>query len=133
MYTDVCRPHRAVGRSFCENVLILVKCSRDSRKKYDWFRCKKISRKLKYLNFKCEQSERYFFVLFFSFHYSAHVPCENFRWRQVKSMSENQALGPFLTHGRCEKSFVGLCYRKQLPWRTTMICNEKVGLYTNNT
>ena len=40
--------------------LILVKCPRDVRKKSDWFRCKKISQKLKYLNFKCEQNERYF-------------------------------------------------------------------------
>ena len=43
-----------------KNFLILVKCPRDSRKKSDWFRCEKISQKLKYLNFKCEQSERYF-------------------------------------------------------------------------
>ena len=37
-----------------------MKCPRDSRKKFDWFRCKKISQKLNYLNFKSEQSERYF-------------------------------------------------------------------------
>ena len=49
-----------MGRPFCEKCLILVKCPRDSRKKSDWFCCKKISQKLKYLNFKCEQSERYF-------------------------------------------------------------------------
>ena len=29
-----------------------------------------------------------FFVLFYSFHHSAHVLCETFRWRQAKSMSE---------------------------------------------
>ena len=85
------RPDKAVGRPFCENVLILVKCPHDSKKKSDWFRCKKISQKLKYLNFKCEQSERYFFVLFCSFHCSAHVPREKFRWRQSKSASGNQA------------------------------------------
>ena len=28
-----------MGRPFCENFLILVKCPRDSRKKSDWFRC----------------------------------------------------------------------------------------------
>ena len=37
-------------------------------KKSDWFRCETISQKLKYLNFKCEQSEKYFFVLFCPFH-----------------------------------------------------------------
>ena len=85
------RPDNAVGQPFCKNFLILVKCPRDSREKSDWFRCKKISQKLKYLNFKCEQSERYFFFLFYSFHHSAHVRCEKFRWRQAKSMSGNQA------------------------------------------
>ena len=54
------RPDKAVGRPFCENFSILVKCPRDSKKKSDWFLCKKISQKLKYLNFKCEQSEGYF-------------------------------------------------------------------------
>ena len=53
-----------MGRPFCENFSILVKCPRDSRKKSDWFRCKKISQKLKYLNFKYEQSNHY--VLFVS-------------------------------------------------------------------
>ena len=76
--------------------LILVKCPHDLRKKSNWSRCKKISQKLKYLNFKCEQSERYFFVLFHWFHHSAHVAshvaCENFRRRQAKSVSGNQAL-----------------------------------------
>ena len=81
-----------MGRPFCENFLILVTCPRDPRKKSDWFRCKKISQKLKYLNFKCEQSERYLFVLFYSFHHSVHVPCEKIRWRQAKSVSGNQAL-----------------------------------------
>ena len=76
-----------MGRPFCENFLILVKCPRDSRKESDWFLCEKISQKLKYLNFKCEQSERYFFVLFYSLHHSAHVPCEKFCWRQAKSVS----------------------------------------------
>ena len=57
-----------MGRPFCEKFLIIVKCPHGSRKKCDWFRCKKISQKLKYLNFKCEQSERIFFrpVLFVS-------------------------------------------------------------------
>ena len=27
----------------------------------------------------------------------------------------------FLTHGRCEASFVSLCYRIRLPWRTTVL------------
>ena len=54
------RPDKAVGWTFCKNFLTLVKFPRDSRKKSDWFRCKKISQKLKYLNFKCEQSERFF-------------------------------------------------------------------------
>ena len=31
-----------------------------------------------------------FFVMFYSFHHSAHVPCEKFRWRQAKSVSGNQ-------------------------------------------
>ena len=64
-----------------KNFLIIVKCPRDSRKTSDWFRCKKISQKLKYLNFKCEQTEGYLFVLLYSFYHSAHVPCENFNWR----------------------------------------------------
>ena len=34
------------------------------------------------------------FFLFYSFHPSVHVPCEKFRWRQVKSVSGNQALMP---------------------------------------
>ena len=55
--------HKAVRRPFCEVFFILVKCPRDSRKKFDWFRSKKISQKSKYLNFKCEQSNGYFFVL----------------------------------------------------------------------
>ena len=61
-----------MGRPFCKNFLILVKCPRDSRKKSDWFRCEKISQisqisqKLKYLNSKCEQSGRSFFVLLVS-------------------------------------------------------------------
>ena len=72
------------------------KCPRDSRKKSDWFRCKTVSQKLKYfLNFKCEQSERYFFVLFNSFHHSVHVSYEKFRWRQAKSVSGNQAVEDF--------------------------------------
>ena len=70
-------PDKAVGRTFCENFSILIKCPRDSKKTSDWFRCKKISQKLKYLNFKCEQSERYFFVLI----------C----WRLAKLVSGNQA------------------------------------------
>ena len=69
-----------------------MKCPCDSEKKSDWFRCKKISQKLKYLNSKCEQGERYFFVLLCSFHHSAYVPCEKIRWRQAKSVSGNQAL-----------------------------------------
>ena len=48
------------GGHFVKIFLILVKCPRDSRKKSDWFRCEKISQKLKYLNFKCEQSGRFF-------------------------------------------------------------------------
>ena len=57
-----------------------MKCPRDSKKKSDWFRCEKISQKLRYLNFKCEQSERYFFVVFCSFHHSAHVPYKKCHW-----------------------------------------------------
>ena len=49
-----------MGRPLCENFLTAVEAPRGSRRKSDWFRCKKISRKLKYLKFKCEQSERYF-------------------------------------------------------------------------
>ena len=75
------RPDKTVGRPFCKTFLILLKCPRDSTKKSDWFRCTKISQKLKYLNFKCEQSWRYFFVLFYSFHHFAHVPFAKFRWR----------------------------------------------------
>ena len=50
-----------------------------------------LKKEVNYLNFKCEQSWRYFFVRFYSFHHSAHVPCEKFRWRQAKSVSGNQA------------------------------------------
>ena len=39
------------GGHFVKIFLSFVKCSHDSRKKSDWFRCKKISQKLKYLNF----------------------------------------------------------------------------------
>ena len=81
-----------MGQPFCEKFLILVKCPRNSRKKSDWFRCEKISQKLKYLNFKWEQSERYFFRPVLFVHHFAHVPCEKFRWRQAKSVSGNQAL-----------------------------------------
>ena len=49
-----------------------------------------MSQKLKYLNFKCEQSEGYFFILFYSFHHFAHVWGEKFRWQQAKSVSGNQ-------------------------------------------
>ena len=49
-----------MGQPFCKNFLIDVKAPRDSRKKSDWFHCKKISMNLKYFNFECEQSERYF-------------------------------------------------------------------------
>ena len=88
-----------MGRPFCENFSILVKCeSRDSTKKSDWFRCKKILQKLKYLNFKYERSERYFFVLICSFHHSAHAPCEKIRWGLAKCVSGNQALRSNLGH-----------------------------------
>ena len=50
---------------FCKNSLIAVKAPRDLRKKSDWFRCKKISQKLKYFNFKCEQRRKIFFRRFF--------------------------------------------------------------------
>ena len=89
-----------MGRPFCENFSVLVKCSRDSTKKSDWCRCKKISQKLKYLNFKCEQSERYFFVLICSFHHSAHAPCEKIRCRLAKCVSGNQALRSNFGHFR---------------------------------
>ena len=56
-----------MGQSFCKNIFIFMKCPIDSRKKSDWFCYKKISQKLKYLNFKCEQSEDIFsFYLFVS-------------------------------------------------------------------
>ena len=51
------RPDKAVERPFCENFLILVKCPRDSRKKSDWFCRKKISQKLKYLNFNANRAK----------------------------------------------------------------------------
>ena len=101
-----------MGRPFCENVLILVKCPGDSRKKSDWFRCKEIPQTLKYLNFKCEQSEIYFFLLICPFHHSAHVPCQKIRWRLAKSVSGNQAPGRNLlvpsVFGRLFTVFVGL-------------------------
>ena len=103
------RPDKAVGRPFCKNFLILVKCPCDSEKKSDWFRCKKISQKLKYLNFKCEQSERYSFVLICSFHRSAHVLCEKIRWRRGKCVSGNQAL---MTIVRIQNSY--LCHVTKL-------------------
>ena len=53
------RPDQAVRRPFCKNCLIALKAQRELRKKCVWFRCKLISQKLNYSNFKCEQSERY--------------------------------------------------------------------------
>ena len=35
------------GGHFVKNFVILVRCPRGSRKKFDWFRCEKISQKLK--------------------------------------------------------------------------------------
>ena len=66
--------HHAVGRPFCKNFSIPVTASRHFRKKSDWFRCKKISQKLKYLSFKCEQSERFFI----GFTTTAHAQCKKF-------------------------------------------------------
>ena len=40
---------------------------RDLSKKSDWFRCKKISQKLKYFNFNSEQSERNFSLIYISY------------------------------------------------------------------
>ena len=41
----------------------------------------------------------FFVVLFYSFHHTAHVPCEKFRWRQAKSVSGNQALRMLMEDG----------------------------------
>ena len=51
------------GSNLKKKFLMFVKCPRDLGRKSDWFRCQKISQKLIYLNFKCEQKERYFFFL----------------------------------------------------------------------
>ena len=61
------RPDKAVGRPFCKNFLILVKCPRDSRKKSDWFRCEKISQKLKYFNFNGNRAKDIFSFCFIRF------------------------------------------------------------------
>ena len=76
---------------FCEIFFILVKFPRNSEKKSDWFCCKKISQKLKYLNFKCKQSEIYFFVLFCSV--SPFCACPMRKISLAKSVSRNKALG----------------------------------------
>ena len=73
------------------NVHFLRVSAKNCCKRKLGFAGEKISQKLKYLNFKCEQSGRSFFVLFCSFHHSAHVPCEKFSWRQAKRVSGNQA------------------------------------------
>ena len=43
------------GAAILQIFLIAVKAPRVFRKKSHWFYCKKISQKMKYLNFKCEQ------------------------------------------------------------------------------
>ena len=45
---------------FINNSVIIVKGLRDLGKGSDWFHCKNVSQKMKYFNFKCELSERYF-------------------------------------------------------------------------
>ena len=109
-----------MGRPFGENFLILVKCPRDSRKKSDWFRHKKISQKLKYLNFKCDQSERYFFVLFFLLHHSEHIPCEKLRWRQAKRVSGHQAIMSVREH----RLIILTTQGKNAVKQSTLLCNE---------
>ena len=56
-----------MGRPFCKNFLILVKCPRDSRKEFDWFRCEKVSHKLKYLNFNTNRPKDIFSSRFIRF------------------------------------------------------------------
>ena len=54
------RPDQAAGRPLSTNLSIALSPPRDVRKKSDWFRGKKILQNLKYLNFTCDQSQRYF-------------------------------------------------------------------------
>ena len=83
---------------FVEKFFILVKCPHASRKKSDWFRCKKISQKLKYLNFKCEQSEKYFFILFYSFTTLRIFHAKNFAGDRRKALEEIRLNQTFLLH-----------------------------------
>ena len=61
------------GGHFAKTYLITVKAPRDLRKKSDWFRCGKISQKLKYLNFKSEQRKSWFSADSIDFTDVAHV------------------------------------------------------------
>ena len=65
-----------------------MKGLRDLGKKFDWFRCKKISQKLKYLSFKCEQSERYFCPILLV---SPFCACP---MRKIRCLSGNQPYQP---------------------------------------
>ena len=53
-------PDQAVEWPSCENCLIALKAPRDLRKKSYWFRWKKISQKLKYLNLYVNKAEDVF-------------------------------------------------------------------------
>ena len=69
-----------------------MKAPRDLRKKSDWFRCKKISQKLIYLNFQMRTERKVFFHPILLVSQLCACPIQNFRWRQAKGVSGNQAL-----------------------------------------
>ena len=52
------------------------------------------------------------------FHLAAHVSCENFRWRQAKSVSENQALRIGILSFRIDS---------RADWcKNTVVCDESM-------
>ena len=78
------RPDKAVGRPFCKNFLILVKCPHESRQKSDWFRCKKISKKFHIWTSNANREKDIFS--------SYTIRFTTMRMSHAKSVSGNQAL-----------------------------------------
>ena len=46
-------------------------------------------------------------------------------WTVLKSWIVIKCKVHFLAHGRCEASFVSLCYQTRLPWRTKLLCAQR--------
>ena len=88
------------GGHFIKIFLIVVKCPLDSEKKSDWFRCKKMSQNLKCLNFKCEQSEKYFSSCCTGFTVLHMSHAKTFAGDKP-SVNGNQALGSGQTAKHC--------------------------------